>query len=70
MFQGQMTLVGELQDSTSVETLLKDADRDKEDEFSDDSSPLSDWDAVEKAFRRWAKMFWLGIDEIHGHNRA
>jgi hypothetical protein len=34
-----MTLVGELQDSTSGETLVKDADLEMEDEFSDDSSP-------------------------------
>ena len=67
MLLGQMTLVGELQDSISGETLVKGADLEKEDEFSDDSTSLSDWDAVEKAFRRWAKIFRLWMDEVHGH---
>jgi len=66
MLPGQMTLVGELQDSISGETLVKGADLEKEDEFSDDSTSLSDWDAVEKAFRRWAKIFRLWMDEVHG----
>ena len=62
---GKVTLVAELIDSQTGETLLRAADVEKSDEYSIVDNPEDRWGEIEAAVRRWANIFRTFMDEVH-----
>ncbi|MDJ0751803.1 MAG: DUF3313 family protein [Woeseiaceae bacterium] len=62
---GEMTLIGELKDSTSGEILARFADRNRPRSYWSQSTVVSEWSEVRRAFK-----FWAGIlgDRLNAFN--
>ncbi len=63
---GEMTLIGELKDSMSGETLVRFADRQRPRSYWSRSTSVSEWSEVSRAFRFWAGILHERLDVFHG----
>ena len=59
---GALMFMMELKDSVSGEVLARAADSASAPAFSTSADTATDWDAVEKAADRWAKLFREFLD--------
>lgn len=62
---GEMTLIGELKDSSSKEILVRFADRQRPRSHWSQSTSVSEWSEVRRAFRFWAGILRDRLDTFH-----
>lgn len=62
---GEMTLIGELKDSMSGQILVRFADRQRPRSYWAQSTSVSEWSEVRRAFRFWAGILTERLDAFH-----
>ncbi len=62
---GEMTLIGELKDSMSGQVLVRFADRQRPRSYWAQSTSVSEWSEVRRAFRFWAGILTERLDAFH-----
>lgn len=66
---GEMTLMGELRDSSSGEVLVRFSDRERPRSYWQRSTSISEWSEARRAFRFWAGILREGMDRFHDDER-